>query len=442
MPHTRLKLLNRKPYTAFSICCTICCDSDLPAYSTVRLFAFQREIPVYQLLRVSCRVPFLSSAEPFTSLQSAFITGSDRSLNSVFADVHGDTFFDVQILFLSNSNNRRSENYIVLSSISVAFAYPMKEEIACSGGLGEQALKNGSTSQNFFIVSSAGVSAESFRSPVQLLFLLYSHWFTGMPLLHIKAHVLEVMNLMKTLSMDCCARRRSCDGLTTSLIAQSIVHFHVSRHSLRPDLSQPLECMPCFQSSARVNCPAILSRRFHEYSCYQLINHIKGFRRWYALNGIIISEAKANTTEDSCQLCQRIDDSSLPLDPILFLCCQFIINVAARRASDDSQRLTAQAAAQLQLSSTSVWTNTVVNLVRVSYKPEISFSGSKIKIAPIVTQRDPQRRVTCCCARYNANTVVDDSEPASQLPLFGDCLCHRRPRSETKLSEKKRERER
>ncbi|KAL1238479.1 hypothetical protein TSPI_04476 [Trichinella spiralis] len=43
---------------------------------------------------------------------------------------------------------------------------------------------------------------------LQLLFLLYSHWFTGMPFLHIKAHVLEVMNLMKTLSMDCCARRR------------------------------------------------------------------------------------------------------------------------------------------------------------------------------------------------------------------------------------------
>ncbi|KRY28853.1 hypothetical protein T01_10400 [Trichinella spiralis] len=110
MPYTELKLLNRKPYTAFSICCTIRCDSDLPAYSTVCLFTFQGEIPV--------------------SLQSAFITGSDRGFNSVFADVHGDTFFDVQILFLSNSNDQRSENYIVLSSISVAFAYPMKEEVS------------------------------------------------------------------------------------------------------------------------------------------------------------------------------------------------------------------------------------------------------------------------------------------------------------------------
>ncbi|XP_003369351.1 hypothetical protein Tsp_04766 [Trichinella spiralis] len=195
------------------------------------------------------------------------------------------------------------------------------------------------------------------------------------------------MNLMKTLSIDCCARRRSCDGLTTSLIAQSIVHFHVSRHSLRPDLSQPLECMPCFQSSARVNCPAILSRR-----------------RWYALNGIIISEAKANTTEDSCQLCQRIDDSSL-----------FIINVASRRASDDSQRLTTQAAAQAESivfisnyeqalstirqrklskpTTTSRSMHTTHNrnpFLIFNYKPEISFSGSKIKIAPIVTQRDPQ----------------------------------------------------
>ncbi|OUC40776.1 hypothetical protein D917_03808 [Trichinella nativa] len=31
------------------------------------------------------------------------------------------------------------------------------------------------------------------------------------------------------------------------------------------------------------------------------------------LNEIMISEAKAHTTEDSCQLCQRIDDSFLVL---------------------------------------------------------------------------------------------------------------------------------
>ncbi|OUC40965.1 hypothetical protein D917_03688 [Trichinella nativa] len=73
----------------------------------------------------------------------------------------------------------------------------------------------------------------------------------------------------------------------------------MSRHSLRPDLSHPLECMPCFQSSARVNYPAILSRRFRG--------------RWYALNELIISEAKSNITKDSRQLCQRINDSSLVL---------------------------------------------------------------------------------------------------------------------------------
>ncbi|KRX62319.1 hypothetical protein T06_14472 [Trichinella sp. T6] len=85
----------------------------------------------------------------------------------------------------------------------------------------------------------------------------------------------------------------------------------MSRHSLRPDLSHPLECMPCFQSSAR------------------------GFRRGYAMNEIIISEAKANITEDSHKLCQRINDSSL-----------FIISVAATKVSDNYQRLTAQADAQ------------------------------------------------------------------------------------------------
>ncbi|KRY40610.1 hypothetical protein T01_3144 [Trichinella spiralis] len=57
----------------------ICCDSDLLPYSTVRLCAFQRGIPA--------------------SLQSAFITGSARGLNSVFADVHGDTFLMYRALF-------------------------------------------------------------------------------------------------------------------------------------------------------------------------------------------------------------------------------------------------------------------------------------------------------------------------------------------------------
>ncbi|KAL1229401.1 Serine hydroxymethyltransferase [Trichinella spiralis] len=167
---------------------------------------------------------------------------------------------------------------------------------SCHGGLADQALKvrtlhisrdqkpvhneTSSTLLSFFQrslllrQSRTALLLRIFSSFLLQDFLLNPsdphHWFTGMPLLHIKAQVLEVMNLMKTLSIDCCARRRSCDGSTTSLIAQSIVHFHVSRHSLRPDLSQPLECMPCFQSSARVNYPAIPSRRFHEYSCYQV----------------------------------------------------------------------------------------------------------------------------------------------------------------------------
>ncbi|KRY18367.1 hypothetical protein T12_6806 [Trichinella patagoniensis] len=165
---------------------------------------------------------------------------------------------------------------------------------SCHSGLADQTLKRSLLLRQ----SRTALILRIFSSFLLQDLLLHPsdphHWFTGMPLLHIRAHVLEVMNLIKTLSMDSCVRRRSCDGSTTSLIAQSIVHFHMSRHSLRPDLSHPLECMPCFQSSAM------------------------GFRRWYALNEIIISEAKANITEDFHQLCLRINDSSLPLDPTFF----------------------------------------------------------------------------------------------------------------------------
>ncbi|KRY26943.1 hypothetical protein T01_3013 [Trichinella spiralis] len=76
------------------------------------------------------------------------------------------------------------------------------------------------------------------------------HWFTGLLLLHMNPPVLEIISLMKTFIVDCCVSREyasvghvicheSCDGSTTSLIAQSSVHFHVPRRSLRPDPSQP-----------------------------------------------------------------------------------------------------------------------------------------------------------------------------------------------------------
>ncbi|KAL1245949.1 Dihydroflavonol 4-reductase [Trichinella spiralis] len=130
----------------------------------------------------------------------------------------------------------------------------MKEEVACSGVLGDQALKvrilhisrhqkpvhdeTSSTLLSFLqrslLLRQSGTALlprifSSFLlqdllliptdpqfsicneltclNSLQLLFLLYSHWFTGMPLLHKRAHVLEVMNLMKTLSVDCCVSR-------------------------------------------------------------------------------------------------------------------------------------------------------------------------------------------------------------------------------------------
>ncbi|KRZ50342.1 hypothetical protein T02_2265 [Trichinella nativa] len=249
---------------------------------------------------------------------------------------------------------------------------------SCHGGLADQALnvriqkpvhnKTSSTLLSFFQrslllrQSRSALLLRIFSSFLLQDLLLHPsdphHWFTGMPLLHIRAHVLEVMNLMKILSVDSCVRRKSCDGSTTSLIARSIVHFHVSRHSLRLDLSQPLECMPCLQSSAR------------------------GFRRWYALNELIISEAKSNITEDSRQLCQRIDDFLL-----------FIISVAATKASDYFQRLTTQAAAQ-----------TCSRLPTRNFANEYTIKRESTKHRRIITWVNVE----------NANTVVDGSEPACQ----------------------------
>ncbi|KRZ85318.1 hypothetical protein T08_6621 [Trichinella sp. T8] len=183
------------------------------------------------------------------------------------------------------------------------------------------------------------------------------HWFTGMPLLHIRAHVLEVMNLMKTLSVDSCVRRKSCDGSTTSLIARSIVHFHVSRHSLRLDLSQPLECMPCLQSSAR-KLNLILLR-------------------------ILVSSVSASTIF-FCRLIQLFS---------MFLCCQFIISVAATKASDYFQRLTTQAAAQ-----------TCSRLPTRNFANEYTIKRESTK----------HRRIITWVKVENANTVVDGSEPACQ----------------------------
>ncbi|KRX14722.1 hypothetical protein T07_12711 [Trichinella nelsoni] len=120
---------------------TICCDSDLFPYSTVRLCAFQRGIPA--------------------SLESTFITETGTCQNSLNFDEQLAQFFDVQI----NRNNWRSENCIVLSSISEAFAYHLKEEVpqmdvrngsrfiysprdgvmtagSCHDGLANQALKS------------------------------------------------------------------------------------------------------------------------------------------------------------------------------------------------------------------------------------------------------------------------------------------------------------
>ncbi|KRY45460.1 hypothetical protein T03_13628 [Trichinella britovi] len=93
---------------------TICCDSDLLPYSTVRLCAFQRRIPA--------------------SLESTFITETDGYVTLLIIiliklnppSIVG--FSPVSTLLFSNSNNWRSEDCIVLSFISEAFAYRLKEE--------------------------------------------------------------------------------------------------------------------------------------------------------------------------------------------------------------------------------------------------------------------------------------------------------------------------
>ncbi|KRZ83182.1 hypothetical protein T08_15342 [Trichinella sp. T8] len=159
---------------------TICCDSDLLPYSTVRLCAFRRGIPA--------------------SLESAFITETDGYVTLLIISLIKLNppsivgFSPVSTLLFRNRNNWRSEDCIVLFFISEAFAYRLKEEApqmdvrckfrngsgfiysprdgimtagSCHGGLADQALKNASASQYFFIVSSAGFAAVSFISPVQ-----------------------------------------------------------------------------------------------------------------------------------------------------------------------------------------------------------------------------------------------------------------------------------
>ncbi|KRZ50864.1 hypothetical protein T02_1601 [Trichinella nativa] len=286
--HTGFKLLNHKPYTAFSVCCTICCDSELPPYSTVCLFAFQREIPMSQLLTVSCRIlcHLLNLSDPSSQLLSQELTesfNSDSILHQLGESALSPVCSSERIigalktipyflLFLTPLRTPLKIRYhtghmvqILVPLLKIGCLTTAQTHGCASdnGGLADQALN----------VRILYISRDQKQSRTALVLRIFSsflqqdlllhpsdphHWLTGMPLLHIRAHVLEVMNLMKTLNMDSCVRRRS-DGSTTSLIAQSIVHFHMSRHSLRPDLSHPLECMPCFQSSARVNYPLFFS---------------------------------------------------------------------------------------------------------------------------------------------------------------------------------------
>ncbi|KRX59624.1 hypothetical protein T09_9549 [Trichinella sp. T9] len=275
----------------------ICCDSDLLPYSTVRLCAFQH--PSSQLLSqelIDVRILFSQMNFEIHLLMS-------RSL---------------LLLLFSNRNNWRSEDCIVLSSISEAFAYRLKEEApqmdvrngsgfiysprdgimtasSCHGGLADQALKirtldvlrdqmtayNETSSRLLSLFQSSLLLGQS-RTPLLLsifssfllqdllLFPSYPHhWFIGLLLLHMNPPVLEIMSLMETLIVDCCVSRGyasvgvvmchefinsipACLG--SSLMAQHSVHFHVSRHSLGPDPSQPCKCMSRFQSSARRNC--------------------------------------------------------------------------------------------------------------------------------------------------------------------------------------------
>ncbi|KRY50576.1 hypothetical protein T03_11223 [Trichinella britovi] len=269
----------------------ICCDSDLLPYSTVRLCAFQH--PSSQLLSqelIDVRILFSQMNFEIHLLMS----------RSLF------------LLLFSNRNNWRSEDCIVLSFISEAFAYRLKEEApqmdvrngsgfiysprdgimtasSCHGGLADQVLKSSlllGQSRTPLLLSIFS----SFLLQDLLLFPSYPHhWFIGLLLLHMNPPVLEIMSLMETLIVDCCVSRGyasvghvmchefidsipACLG--SSLMAQNSVHFHVSRHSLRPDPSQPYGD---------------------------------------GLNEIMISEAEVHTTEDSCQLCQRINDSFLVL---------------------------------------------------------------------------------------------------------------------------------
>ncbi|KRX69937.1 hypothetical protein T06_10147 [Trichinella sp. T6] len=197
----------------------MCCDSDLLPYSTVRLCAFQRGIP-------------------------ALCIPLERG---------------------GTTNGRPVQIPVPLSTLGDG----IMTASSCHGGVADQALK----SSLLLGQSRTPLLLRIFSSfLLQDLLLLPSyphHWFNGLLLLHMNLPVLEIMSLMKTLIVDCCVSRGyasvghvmchefidsilACLG--SSLMAQSSVHFHVSRHSLRPDPSQPCKCMSCFQSSARRNC--------------------------------------------------------------------------------------------------------------------------------------------------------------------------------------------
>ncbi|KRX62318.1 hypothetical protein T06_16266 [Trichinella sp. T6] len=231
--HTGFKLLNHKPYTAFSVCCTICCDSELPPYSTVCLFAFQREIPMSQLLRVSCRIlcHLLNLSDPSSQLLSQELTEVSILFSQTYMEIHF-------LMFRSLSPVCSSERIIgALKTIPyfLLFLTPLRTpfKIRYHTGHMVQILvplsKIGclTTAQTHGCASDNGGLADQALN-VRILYISrdQNHWLTGMPLLHIRAHVLEVMNLMKTLNMDSCVKRRyasvrhvMCQGFIRSISA-------------------------------------------------------------------------------------------------------------------------------------------------------------------------------------------------------------------------------
>ncbi|KRZ88118.1 hypothetical protein T08_8690 [Trichinella sp. T8] len=312
MPHSGFKLLNYKPYTAFSVCCTICCDSELPPYSTVCLFAFQH--PSSQLLPQELTEVSILFSQTYMEIHFLMFRYTFINKTAIIGALKTIPYI---LLFLTPLRTPLKSRYhtghmvqilVPLSKIGCLITAQTHGCASDNGGLAAQALnvrilhisrdqkpvhnKTSSTLLSFFQRSLL-----LRQSRTALVLRIFSSFLLQDLLLHPSDPHNESDEDIEYGFL--CQKKLRALCISICLVTHCALIFLTHWNACHASNHLPGQ-------TTRFS-----SRRFREYSCYQ------GFRRWYAMNEIIISEAKANIIEDSHKLCQRINDSFL-LDPTLF----------------------------------------------------------------------------------------------------------------------------